>query len=84
MKCSPVMYIILLLFGLSLLCGCSYKAGAVVNGKSDLPIPKTILLRNNETGFTREFTSTDEEFDRLYDDIPSTASGKIAHLVYEK
>ena len=67
MKRSPVMYIVLLLFGLSLLCGCDSRAGALINGKVDLPIPKTILLRNNETGFTREFTSADEEFDCLYD-----------------
>lgn len=67
MKRFAVMYIVLLLFGLSLLCGCDHKAGAVINGKTDLPVPNSILLRNNETGLTREFTSADEEFDRLYD-----------------
>lgn len=66
MKRSISCYFVLLLLGLSLLWGCGYKADAMVNGKSDLPIPDTILLRNNETGVIKEFDSADEEFDRLY------------------
>lgn len=69
MKRSVTRYFVLLLLGLSLLyvCGCGYKAGAMANGKFDLPIPETIVLRNNETGVVKEFDSADEEFDRLYD-----------------
>ena len=67
MKRSATLNFVLLLLGLSLLCGCGYKAGAMVNGKADLPIPNTIILRNNETGAIKEFDSADEEFERLYD-----------------
>ncbi len=67
MKRTIARCFVLLLVGLSLLCGCSYGPVAMINGKADLPIPDTILLRNNETGLTREFYSADEEFDRLYD-----------------
>ena len=69
MKRSATLNFVLLLLGLSLLCGCGYKAGAMVNGKADLPIPNTIILRNNETGAIKEFTSVDEEFDRLYNTL---------------
>lgn len=66
MKRSLTHCFVLLLLGLSLLCGCGYGLGSMINGKSDLPIPDTILLRNNETGMIKEFDSADEEFDRLY------------------
>ncbi len=46
--------------------GCHYKADALINGKADLPIPDVIVLRNNETGLTREFDAASEEFDHLY------------------
>ena len=69
MKRSITRCFVLLLLGLSLLCGCGYKAGAMVNGKFDLPIPETIVLRNNETGVVKEFDSADGEFERLYDTL---------------
>ncbi len=66
MKRSTTLCFVLLLLGLSLLCGCGYGPGAVLNGKSDLPTPDSIILRNNETGVIKELDSADEEFDRLY------------------
>ena len=60
---------ILSLFAVCLLNGCHYGAGSLANGKADLPIPDTILLRNNDTGLTLEYTSSDEEFDLLYDHL---------------
>jgi len=67
MKRSTALCFVSLLLVLSLLWGCGYAPGAMINGKSDLPKPDTILLRNNETGAIKEFNSADEEFDRLYE-----------------
>lgn len=67
MKRSLILCIAMVsLFVMCLLGGCRYGVNAAVNGKADLPIPDTILLRNNETGLTLEYTAADEEFDQLY------------------
>ena len=66
MKQSITRYFVLLLLGLALLWGCGNKAGTILNGKADLPVPETIILRNNKTGVIKEFNSADEEFDQLY------------------